>query len=138
MMYQTHSQTSKDAYCQLSDEQKQIDMVYNEIILSKNNGLTGSEIADILSLPIGTVSARLTTLIRQKKVKRSNITRRVNGRFSTVCFAMETTMGQLSKEANQKRDRLKGLVKELLLNKNESGGLNLSAVDVKRLEAMTK
>jgi predicted transcriptional regulator len=137
-MYQTHSQTSKDAYCQLSDEQKQIDMVYNEIILSKNNGLTGSEIADILSLPIGTVSARLTTLIRQKKVKRSNITRRVNGRFSTVCFAMETTMGQLSKEANQKRDRLKGLVKELLLNKNESGGLNLSAVDVKRLEAMTK
>jgi predicted transcriptional regulator len=137
-MYQAHSDTSIEAYHQLCDEQKQIDMVYCELLLSDNRGLTGSEIATILDLPIGTVSARLTTLIRQNKVKRSNITRKVNGRLSTVCFSTETTIGKIADEAQQKRDRIKGLVKELLLGKNDDGSLNISALDVKRLERLLK
>lgn len=137
-MYQAHSQTSREAYCKLTNEQRQIDEVYAIVKQSGNDGLTDSQISMIMGIPSSTVSARINTLRRQGLVKRSNNTRRVNGRFSTINYAMDTTMGQFAQDAQQKRDRIKGLVKELLLGKNDDGSLNISALDVKRLERLIK
>lgn len=136
MNFQRHSDTSREAYCSLTSEKKQLETVYDYILQAGNQGLTGREVANMMKLPIGTVSARFNTLIRHKRIKRSNITRKIDGRMSTVCFAIETTMGQICPESNQKRDRLRGLVKELLSLKNDDGTLNLNKLDVKRLEGM--
>lgn len=138
MNFQAHSDTSKGAYLSLSHEQTQLEYIYELICASENKGLTGREIAESCDLPIGTVSARLRTLCRNNRVMRSNLTRRVGGRMSTICYADKSMMFKTAPESAQKRDRLRGLVKELLTKKTWSGALYLTELDVKRLEKMIK
>jgi hypothetical protein len=58
--------------------------------------------------------------------------------MSTICFADTSMMFETAPESAQKRDRLRGLVKELLTKKTWSGNLYLTELDVKRLEKMIK
>ncbi|MEN6384593.1 MAG: winged helix-turn-helix transcriptional regulator [Phycisphaerales bacterium] len=135
MMYQTHSKTSREAYTNLSNEESQLFTVYNLIEQSGNQGITGREISSQLNLPIGTISARITKLCDVGAVTRSNQEKKVNGRNSTLCFANNTMFAKFVSERKSRRASLKKTLKELLIKDNQ-GGVYLSPLDVKRLEAL--
>lgn len=137
-MFQPHSDTSKDAYLKLTSEIRQLDEVYKHIKESGNNGLTDSEVADLMKIPSSRVAARVATLRRQGLVKRSNNTRKINGRLSTINYATDSEAGKVAQEAQQRRDVLNAAIKELLKHTNSDGYLIIPPLDVKRLERMVK
>jgi predicted transcriptional regulator len=134
-MFQSHSDTSREAYQTLSNKQRQLDDVYKMIKQSSNNGITGKEMAEALKLPISTISARVAELQELKLVIRSNMVKKVCGKKSTLCFTSETMLSKFLSEKESRKVTLKNTLKELL-TKDDQGGVYLSPLDVKRLEAL--
>lgn len=83
-MHQKHSETSKEAYLRLTNENSQCEQIL--LILRNRGALTGSELAEIMDLPIGTVSARIAHLVASGEAVRSTYTRLHRGRNSTLIY----------------------------------------------------
>lgn len=102
-MFQPHSQTSMDAYWEKLPKLNKLERaIYEHLVIMKDSGATGDELAILFDIAPGTASARCRDLQLKKLIKKSEFKRKTRANVNANIWKLPQYVDE---EADSKSDQ---------------------------------